>query len=598
MSDFNINITDKEIRELLKLQLMESKEENALTQNLINMEATIAFANEPIILPSLNKEQDLIKKLNTKSISKFGLKSWFLSGLLTILVVGSALIMNNKKNENVPKLNTTSVTISTQEKTNKAIETIDFIESKNNSPEVKKNEKIIAAIDSPKYSSDKKIEATEYSPAITANNETSVQKSNSHENKTTNTNTSGANLTNVDTLFIGVKRLEVNGLICDVNIKPGSNDKVSLKGDIKIETKGVIRGKYDYKINYEKKDTVLKVWVEDKGTKNIVIRGSFKMEAFLNFEVPSNIDVVINSNKGNISVDGLQGKICNLNSSYGNITANNISTNVLLKSSSGDVALTEITGNVQAESSYGNQHFTNITGNLKTTCASGNIKLSTLKGDGDIVSSYGDISVNDCKGIMKLKASSGKIIASGIVGKTCNIQSSYGDIIAENIQAEDVMMVSKSGDITLTNVVGSLSLESSYGNQMLTGINGNIRTSSGSGNIKLEKVTGDIDITTTSGDVRANYTKGNFSAHVKSGSITGKQIELKDNLNLSASYGDIRMQIMNDVNDLSFDLQASYGSLKVDKNGKKFEGENGKLFLQQGKILVKGFSASGDQIYE
>ncbi len=94
MSNYNSNITDKEIRELLKRRLLEQNEDDLLTKNLIEMEAKIAFANEPLLAPSLHREQELITKLNNKFSSNI-LKKWMLGALGLVLIILCFLMIKN-----------------------------------------------------------------------------------------------------------------------------------------------------------------------------------------------------------------------------------------------------------------------------------------------------------------------------------------------------------------------------------------------------------------------------------------------------------------------------------------------------------------------
>lgn len=94
MSNYNSNITDKEIRELLKRRLLEQNEDDLLTKNLIEMEAKIAFANEPLLAPSLHREQEMITKLNNKFSSNI-LKKSILGGLGLVLIITCFLMIKN-----------------------------------------------------------------------------------------------------------------------------------------------------------------------------------------------------------------------------------------------------------------------------------------------------------------------------------------------------------------------------------------------------------------------------------------------------------------------------------------------------------------------
>ena len=87
MADFN-NLSDKDIRDLLKRRLLEQgvDDSDPLTQKLIDMEAKLAFSNEALIVPSLQKEKELFEKLNNiKSNNNNKTYKWFLLSLLIVL---------------------------------------------------------------------------------------------------------------------------------------------------------------------------------------------------------------------------------------------------------------------------------------------------------------------------------------------------------------------------------------------------------------------------------------------------------------------------------------------------------------------------------
>ncbi|HEY0030510.1 MAG TPA: DUF4097 family beta strand repeat-containing protein [Bacteroidia bacterium] len=307
----------------------------------------------------------------------------------------------------------------------------------------------------------------------------------------------------VDTLFSGVKRLEIIGSSFDIDVKSRIGDQVSFKTDIITETRGLVIGKPNYQINYERKDSLLRISIVCL-TKSTVVAGAINTEAILNFGVPAATDLIIDNSYGNIFVDGLQGKICQIKSgsgdvkvenmstdlkvttSYGNLILNNIKGSLGIHSSSGEITLNKMLGNITAEGSYGNQIFKDITGDIKSNCVS--------------------------------------------------------------------------GDVTITEMKGNTELSTSYGN------------------VNLENYTGNLKITAVSGD------------------INGKNVNLKESLTVKSNYGNVKMALANEMSSLSFDLQTTYGIIDLDKGGEKIKEEN-TLLLKQGPILIKGFTASGDQSY-
>jgi len=63
------------------------------------------------------------------------------------------------------------------------------------------------------------------------------------------------------------------------------------------------------------------------------------------------------------------------------------------------------------------------------------------------------------------------------------------------------------------------------------------------------------------------------------------------------SSGDIHINFLNEMKELSFDLKSSSGDLLVEKNNIKNSSDKS-LVVGQGPILVRGVSSFGDQSYK
>ena len=363
----------------------------------------------------------------------------------------------------------------------------------------------------------------------------------------------------VDTLFSGIKRLEIDASFFDIHIQSNQRDKVIFHGELNTKMRGLFLSKMDCKIKYEQKDSVLHVFIETKG--NLAVGfGSIEQTAVLNFDVPPTIDVVANNSSGDIKLEGLKGGNCIVTAQYGDVKIENANTNLNLQIGSGDLILNNMKGDITALSSYGNQTLENINGNINLKNKSGDISIINLKGD------------------IKLESGYGAQRLGGINGK----------IVSKN----------SSGDISIKKSTGDINTVLNFGNLNIENNAGNITVKNNSGDIDVKTSNGDINIAAIYGDIKIMESKGDLSIVSKSGDITGKNIEVKEKSDLSASYGNIKMDFKNDFNDLSFDLKAELGYLNVNKNGQKIKGDNGVLFLNQGKIHIKGYTASGDQEYE
>jgi formylglycine-generating enzyme required for sulfatase activity len=160
MKDLNNNTNDKHIRDLLKWRLLEQTDDaDLLTQKLIDMEAKLAFGTEALLVPSLQKEKELLQKLS-KIKSNNKLPKWILPILLIVFIIGAYLIYNQSSiQQNVsanivkptPEQNNNVPAVITNDST-KASETITVVEQqkkiiiKEENAKSTVDEKIVVAI--------------------------------------------------------------------------------------------------------------------------------------------------------------------------------------------------------------------------------------------------------------------------------------------------------------------------------------------------------------------------------------------------------------------------------------------------------------------
>ena len=417
----------------------------------------------------------------------------------------------------------------------------------------------------------------------------------------------------IDTLFSGIKRLEINSPF-DVNVNGNERTTIAFKADISWKTKGWVVKKPVYELKYDRQDTVLKISVI--GGNTVVLVGSFESNGILNFEVPKTTNVIIDDSYGDVNAVGLEGNICQIKNSSGDVHLNNMHTNVTAKLSYGDLTAQNIQGaNCEIQNSSGDVHLNNINANMTAKLAYGDLIARNIQGATcEIHSSSGNVTLDTLNADLTIKMNYGDLSAKNIQAKTCDIQNSSGDMLLDNIIA-DLKITQTFGDITLKNIVGNITANSSsgdisanrisgnmttltsMGDQHYQNLQGNIHSNSTSGTIRIVDMKGDALIASTFGDVMLENLTGNPSIDVKSGSITGKRIELTDSLNVKSTYGDIKMDIVNAYNSLSFDLLTDNGTITIDKDGQKMR-EAESLKLTNGKIHIKGYTASGDQTYK
>jgi hypothetical protein len=202
----------------------------------------------------------------------------------------------------------------------------------------------------------------------------------------------------VDTLFKGVKKLVFKGDKCDIKLRGTERSDISMKYHYQLKTKGVFKRKKESncELSYELKDSVLTIHLQRENQKFngiSILSESSKME----FIVPENVDVKMDSDLGDIDVDGL----------------NNISS--VFHSSLGDITTTNSTGVIDIETALGDIFIKNVSGKLKLVTSMGDISGENIGISDDCIlnSSMGDIDVqlnnpiSECK--LNLSTSMGKV---------------------------------------------------------------------------------------------------------------------------------------------------------------------------------------------
>ena len=210
---------------------------------------------------------------------------------------------------------------------------------------------------------------------------------------------------------------------------------------------------------------------------------------------------------------------------------------------------------------------------------------------------------------VQVKNSSGDIYCEGLVSKYNSLRASSGDISVQNIKG-DLELATSSGEISVKKLIGNLEVESTSGDQEIRDVIGNISTQASSGDLEFRYIEGDISSRTTSGDIEIDNLVGRLKNVSSSGSIEidnskvylhltttsgdiqGNGVLLVGEAFFYTTSGNVDLQLRNDPDQLSFDLVASSGNLRVgNKRGDK------KLYLRNGEIWIHGKSSSGDQTY-
>lgn len=173
----------------------------------------------------------------------------------------------------------------------------------------------------------------------------------------------------------------------------------------------------------------------------------------------------------------------------------------------------------------------------------------------NLVTSDGNISVTGLNGQQHLKTSDGSIELGEISG---NIEGKTSD-----------------GDVRISKIKGDVDVRTSDGTIELESVGGDVIASTSDGNIKLDKVKGDIVVKTSDGYIDFREISGSFKASTSDGNIRGNVVDLRKELTLKTSDGNIDVTLPEQLG-LDLDIKAE----SIDVPFKNFTGKFDKTFVR------------------
>ena len=202
----------------------------------------------------------------------------------------------------------------------------------------------------------------------------------------------------VDTLFNGVKSLVFKGDKSDIVVQGSERKNLSMKYNYQLNTKGVFSRKKEgnCELSYVLEDSVLTIHLQRKDEKISgisVISETSKIE----FNVPQNVNVKMDSDLGDIDVSRLKTKSAILHTSLGDISASNIQGSIYFVTDLGDISMRNLTGRINCSTSLGDVSGKNIS--VQEEC-----KLESSLGDIDVQLTN---PLSDCR--LHLSSSLGKV---------------------------------------------------------------------------------------------------------------------------------------------------------------------------------------------
>ncbi len=135
-------------------------------------------------------------------------------------------------------------------------------------------------------------------------------------------------------------------------------------------------------------------------------------------------------------------------------------------------------------------------------------------------------------------------LPSGYVSKIQAIVSS-GNIRSElEFAGSDFSLEAKSGNLVWNSIQAeTIQLKTSSGNIIVESVTGEVTAKANSGNVTIDRAVGFVNAGTSSGNVKVLGVSGGAEIHISSGNAHLEMTELKDNLNVYTTSGNIKVQI-------------------------------------------------------
>ncbi|MFN7911202.1 MAG: DUF4097 family beta strand repeat-containing protein [Bacteroidota bacterium] len=339
-----------------------------------------------------------IKKVKKTAITK---KIIIMSAIITPAIIGSIILFSGKQhtkpdNMNSPVIKQNNYSLPIDSSKNKDIETA----QKN----IKVKNKQFIGITTLNYlmrDSTQRVEEKNTTEAkLNSNihlNETDPQSKLPKVSK--NWRTFNDSL-NVDTLFNGVKSLVFTGDEGDITVRGSKRSNLTMNYHYRLKTKGVYVKKAkavlskqeeaNCGLSYELVDSVLTIHLEIKSQTFSGI-GLLSETSKLEFNVPENIAISINTSYGDVELNNLSSSNYRIKTLSGDVKMESVNGNVTLSSISGDVSLKNAELNNLGNNSYRIQ---TTSGNIKMERVNGNITLSSSSGDVSLKNSVANINVS------------------------------------------------------------------------------------------------------------------------------------------------------------------------------------------------------------
>jgi hypothetical protein len=245
----------------------------------------------------------------------------------------------------------------------------------------------------------------------------------------------------------------------------GNNGRIEVNinyGGIKIDT----WGKSEVSVKYEEDEYAGSSFRIIQNGNTLTITSGENPDEDLLLSVPSSVNLDLNTDGGDIKING------------------NITGKVECSTAGGDIETKDITGNVSLSTAGGEVKTGRINGDASISSGGGELKLGIISGEAKLNTGGGNIKVSDVKKDLNIMTGGGNVYAGNVEGALV-VTTGGGNVDAKKVSSA-VTVTTGGGNISVGSSVGKAKVTSGGGNLTLKDVTGGVKCYTGSGNVYVE----------------------------------------------------------------------------------------------------------------
>ncbi|MDB4334737.1 DUF4097 domain-containing protein [bacterium] len=229
---------------------------------------------------------------------------------------------------------------------------------------------------------------------------------------------------------------------------------------------------------------------------------------------------------------------------------------------------------------------------LSVQTQSGSVTIDQLRADSvTIISKSGHVKLSRTQGVFSVNTPSGNISINKCLGSYKG-KSKSGTIRLSEVDG-DMDVNTNKGSVVVNDVKGNLIAETSSGSHEIDNSKATIKVKTTSGAMNISKLDGDMNITSFTGNIKIFQTTGGITLKSSTGNVTGNRIKFTKSSKFVTTEGSVKVQMaMEDKSQLAFVLKSNSSYLRAMGKSKKKSLKAGK-----GSIVIEGISTTGGQTY-